>query len=57
MYFWELVDAQVEETIEAHGGAVVCGLDYHPKKEIMVTCGTDGVAKLWLPTGGRAEYA
>lgn len=51
------MDAQVEETIEAHGGAVVCGLDYHPKKEIMVTCGTDGVAKLWLPTGGRAEYA
>ena len=57
MYFWELVEGRVEETVDAHPKGVVCGLDYHPKKEVMITSSTDGTAKLWVPTGGRAEYA
>jgi len=56
VYFWDLVDAKIEETIDAHPGATVCGLDYHPKKEVMVTSSTDGTAKFWVPTGGRADY-
>ena len=24
----------MEAVVEAHPGAVVCGLDYHPKKEV-----------------------
>jgi WD40 repeat protein len=51
---YNLVDAKIEETIDAHPGATVCGLDYHPKKEVMVTSSTDGTAKFWVPSGGRA---
>jgi mitogen-activated protein kinase organizer 1 len=32
VYFWELVEAKVEQVVDAHPGGVVCGLDYHPKK-------------------------
>lgn len=42
MYFWELVEARVEAVVEAHPGGVVCGLDYHPKKEVMITSSTAG---------------
>ena len=57
VYFWELVEATVAETVDAHPNGVVCGLEYHPSKEVMLTASTDGTAKLWVPTGGRAEYA
>ena len=49
------MDATVAETVLAHQNGVVCGLEYHPTKEVMLTASTDGTAKLWVPTGGRAE--
>lgn len=55
-HFRELVEAGVEAVVEAHPGGVVCGLDYHPEKEMMLTSSTDGTGKLWVPTGGRAEF-
>jgi hypothetical protein len=45
--FWELVEAVQVESVQAHAG-VVCGLAMHPKDPVMVTCSTDGVAKVWV---------
>ena len=45
---WDVVDATLETSIEAHPGHTVCGLDCHPSiPASMVTCATDGTVKVW----------
>jgi len=45
---WDLVEASVEATFDAHPGHTVCGLDCHPVvPACLLTCGTDGTVKLW----------
>ena len=54
---WELVDADVVASIDAHPKHSACGLDWHPRGDVMATGGTDGLAKLWVPPGGRGRRA
>ena len=45
---WDVVDASLETSLEAHPGHTVCGLDCHPTiPSSMVTCATDGSVKVW----------
>ena len=54
---WELVDADVVASIDAHPKHSACGLDWHPRGDVMATGGTDGLAKVWVPPGGRGRRA
>lgn len=44
--FWELVDAHVVSTLQAHS-SVVCGLAAHPTDKLMLTAAVDGTVKVW----------
>jgi mitogen-activated protein kinase organizer 1 len=54
--FWDLVEANIAATIDAHPGKACVSLAMHPTKDAMATCGTDGVARLWGPTAGRGVF-
>lgn len=44
--FWELVDAQLVSSIQAHS-SVVCGLVAHPSEQLLLTASVDGTVKVW----------
>ncbi|KAL4436065.1 hypothetical protein ABPG77_005513 [Micractinium sp. CCAP 211/92] len=46
VFFWELVDAQLVESFQAHAD-VVCSLAMHPKGECLLTSSVDGTVKVW----------
>lgn len=46
VFFWELVDAQMVESFQAHAD-VVCSLAMHPKGECLLTSSVDGTVKVW----------
>lgn len=48
--YWDLVSEQVVARFRAHTG-VVTSLAVHPQGELLLTCGTDGLVKVW----GRGE--
>ncbi|KIY97662.1 mitogen-activated protein kinaseorganizer 1 [Monoraphidium neglectum] len=45
--YWELVDAQLLLSFQAHRGPV-CGVAAHPKGTCVLTAGVDGVVKVWM---------
>jgi hypothetical protein len=49
--YWDLVEAAMAASFAAHKGPV-CGLAAHPQGECLVTCGVDGLVKVWRPQGG-----
>jgi WD40 repeat protein len=49
--YWELVDAQLVRSFQAHRGPV-CGVATHPKGGCLLTAGVDGTVKVW--TAGAA---
>ena len=52
VFVWELVDAKVEAEIDAHPNHECNAVDTHPSLSVMVTGGTDGVVRVWVPKGG-----
>ncbi len=50
--FWDLVEAHVVHTLEAHPG-LVCSLAVHPQGNQMLTSSLDGVVKVWQPEPPR----
>lgn len=44
--FWDLIDAHVVSTLQAHS-SVVCGLAAHPNDKMMLTAAVDGTVKVW----------
>lgn len=46
VFYWELVDAQLVESFQAHAD-VVCSLAMHPRGECLLTSSVDGTVKVW----------
>jgi hypothetical protein len=46
LLYWELVDATLVLSFQAHRGAV-CGVAAHPKGACVLTAGADGLVKVW----------
>ncbi|XP_057971824.1 uncharacterized protein LOC131160307 [Malania oleifera] len=46
IYFWDLVDASVLSSFQAHA-AVVTSVSYHPKDNCMITASVDGSIRVW----------
>jgi mitogen-activated protein kinase organizer 1 len=44
--YWELVSEQVVQRFQAHSG-VVTSLAMHPQGGMLLTCGTDGLVRVW----------
>jgi WD40 repeat protein len=44
--FWELVEARLVSTLQAHTG-VVCGLAAHPTERLLLTGAVDGTVRVW----------
>jgi len=44
--FWELVEAQLVTSFQAHS-SVVCGLAAHPTEQMLLTAAVDGTVKVW----------
>jgi mitogen-activated protein kinase organizer 1 len=44
--FWELVEATLVSTLQAHS-SVVCGLAAHPTDKVLLTAAVDGTVKVW----------
>lgn len=43
---WDLVDTKIVHRAKGHAGPVT-GLSYHPKEEILLSCGIDGTVRMW----------
>ena len=54
IYIWGLVDGKLEQKLTPSRSSVshraICGLDYHPTKKCLLSCGHDGTASLWVAT-------
>jgi WD40 repeat protein len=48
--YWDLVSEQVVGRFKAHAG-VVTSLAVHPQGELLLTCATDGLVKVWRQEG------
>ncbi|EPZ34027.1 Glycoside hydrolase, family 37 domain-containing protein [Rozella allomycis CSF55] len=44
--FWELVNANIVNTLEGHHG-VVTSIQYHPKDDCLISGGADGTVRMW----------
>jgi WD40 repeat protein len=44
--FWELVDADLQGSFQAHD-SVVCGLAAHSTDPMLLTASVDGTVKVW----------
>lgn len=44
--YWDLVDGKMSHSMAAHQ-AVVCSIDYHPRKHLMLSASVDGEVKFW----------
>ena len=47
IYIWDLVEGNIEETIDAHTKPVTC-VGYHPSLPCMISSSFDGTAKIWV---------
>jgi WD40 repeat protein len=46
VFYWELVEAAVVKSFQAHKGAV-CSIAVHPEASLLLTAGVDGSVRVW----------
>jgi WD domain, G-beta repeat len=46
VFYWELVEAAVVKSFQAHKGAV-CSIAMHPEGSLLLTAGVDGSVRVW----------
>lgn len=46
VFYWELVEAAVVRSFQAHKGAV-CSIAMHPEGSLLLTAGVDGSVRVW----------
>ena len=44
--YWDLVDAELVKSFQAHKGPV-CGVAAHPLGSCLLTAGVDGAVRVW----------
>ena len=45
--YWDLVSGKVLKTVNTHEKKPIYGLQFHEKKDALLTCGGDGAIKIW----------